>query len=121
MMRLLIYTTLFPPLALIVYIVADQLLQEGVPDVGFLSWLLGIAYVLALGPAWLTAAVDWMLAKRSLALRLIITMAAAAFFAELVASYMGQPRFDWPVAFTGAIPAAVCSWLSARLMRAATA
>ena len=111
-MRFLIFSLLFPPLVLAVFITADGLLREGFPEVGFLSALLATAYVLAIIPAWLTAGVDWALSGKPLYVRLIATMAVAATLAELVAWYMGQPYFDVPVALAGAIPAAVCSWLS---------
>jgi hypothetical protein len=112
MKRFLIFTALFPPLVLVVYIVADQFWREGFPEFGFLGWLVGIAYVLAIVPAWLTAGVDAALSRQPIYLRVIATMAVAAILAELVARYMGQPHFDVPVAIAGAIPAAVCSWLA---------
>ena len=112
MKRFLIFTALFPPLVLVVYIVADQFWREGFPGFGFLGWLVGIAYVLAIVPAWLTAGVDGALSRQPIYLRVIATMAVAAILAELVARYMGQPHFDVPVAIAGAIPAAVCSSLA---------
>lgn len=117
MRRLLVFTVLFPLLVLIVYIAADQLWREGVPGVGMLAGLVGIAYVLAIIPAWLTAGVDEVLSGRPLFVRLIATMSVAAILAELVARYMGQPSFDVPVAIAGAVPAALCSWLSDKSMR----
>ncbi|CAN5299047.1 hypothetical protein BH11PSE4_BH11PSE4_15880 [soil metagenome] len=121
MKRFSIFTMLFPPLVLVVYIAADQLWREGVPGIGFLAWLVGIAHVLALIPAWLTAAVDGALAGQPLYLRLIATMPVAALLAEFVARTMGQPSFDVPIAIAGAVPAAVCSWLSDHPMRSAHA
>ncbi len=118
MRRLLIFTVVFPPLALFVYITADQLLREGFPGLGFLAGLIGIAYVLATIPAWLTAGIDWALSSQPFYVRLIATMPAAAIMAELVARYMGQPYFDVPVAIAGALPAATCSWLSDKAMKA---
>ncbi|HXO73274.1 MAG TPA: hypothetical protein VN838_30325 [Bradyrhizobium sp.] len=114
MKRFLIFTALFPPLVLVVYIIADQFWREGFPEIGFIWWLLGIAYILAIIPAWLTAGVDGLLSRQPIYLRLIATMAVAAVLAELVALYMGQPHFDVPVAMAGAIPAAVCSWLAGK-------
>ena len=112
MKRFLIFTALFPPLVLVVTIVADQFWREGFPGFGFLGWLVGIAYVLAIVPAWLTAGVDRALSRQPIYLRVVATMAVAAILAELVARYMGQPHFDVPVASAGAIPAAACSWLA---------
>jgi hypothetical protein len=108
MKRFLIFTWLYPPLVLLVYTAADKSLSEGLPGFGFLTWLLAIAHVVALVPAWLTAGVDWALSAKQLYVRLIATMVVAAILAEMVAWYLGQPSFDVPVAVTGAIPAAVC-------------
>jgi hypothetical protein len=113
MTRFLIFTALFPPLVLFVYIAADPDLR-GFPGIGFLTWLLGIAYVLAVVPGWVTACVDWALSGRPLYLRVMATMPAAAILAELVARYMGQPSLDLNTALAGAIPAAACSCLSDR-------
>jgi len=112
MKRFLIFTALFPPLVPLVYIAADPVLLRDPPGIGFLIWLMGYAYVLALIPAWLTAGVDWALSRRPLYVRLIATMPVAAILAELVARSLSQPSLDVTTALMGAIPAAVCSWLS---------
>jgi hypothetical protein len=112
MKRFLIFTALFPPLVLFVYIAADPVARNNLPGIEFLTWLMGLAYLLAIIPAWLTAGADWALSGKPLYLRLVATMPVAAILAELVARYMGQPHFDAPVAIAGAIPAAVCSWLA---------
>ena len=116
MKRFLIFTALFPALALLVYLAADPVWRDGgpLPGIGFLTWLMGIAYALAVIPAWLTAGVDWALSGKPLYLRLLATMLVAAIAAELVARYLGQPYLDFATALTGAIPAAACSWLSGR-------
>ncbi len=114
-MRFLIFTVLFPPLVPLVYIAADPVLLRDPPGFGFLMWLMGYAYVLALIPAWLTAGVDGVLSSKPLYLRLIVVMPVAAVLAELVARSLGQPYLDWTTAMMGAIPAAVCSLLSDKL------
>lgn len=48
-MRYLIFTVLFPPIALMVYIMADGLWREGLPGIGFLAYL-AIAYALSIVP-----------------------------------------------------------------------
>lgn len=111
MKRFLIFTALFPPLVPLVYIAADPVLLRD-PGFGFLIWLMGYAYALAIIPAWLTAGVDWALSGKPLYLRLIVVMPVAAILAELVAHNLGQPSLDLTTALMGAIPAAVCSWLS---------
>ena len=116
MKRLLIFSVLFPPLALLVYII-PLLFTEGVPKLDFLLTLVGLAYMFALVPAWVTAGVDWVLSATPFYLRVVATMAIAAVMAHLVARYMADPmdlREIITVALTGAIPAAVCTWLSGR-------
>ena len=117
MKRLFVFTCLYPPLVLLIYTAADNALSEGLPGVGFLSWLLAIAYAVAVVPAWLLAGFDWALSDRPLYVRLLAIMPVSAILAELVARYLSQPHFDVPVAIGGAIPAAVCSWLSDKSMR----
>src|SRR4051812_30416198 len=63
MKRLLIFTALFPPLALLVY-VAPLVLNEGVPKADFIVFLIGAAYVLAIVPAGLAAAADGILSAK---------------------------------------------------------
>ncbi len=53
MRRLLIFTTLFPPLALVVFI-APHLPDRDFLEIGLLCYMLGLAYVIVLIPAWLT-------------------------------------------------------------------
>jgi hypothetical protein len=121
MKRLLIFTTLFPPLVLLVAVAANQMWREGIPGIGFLASLVLIAYSLLVIPAGLIAGVDWALSGQPLVLRIIATMPVAALLAEYVAAMMGQPAFDIPMAIAGAVPAALCSWLSDEAMRRAQA
>jgi hypothetical protein len=60
MKRLLIFSGLFPPLALSVYIASDPLFWSSL-DVGLVLWMLALAYAITIIPAWLTAGVDWVL------------------------------------------------------------
>ncbi len=117
MKRIPIFSALFPPLALLFY-VSPLLISEGVPKVDFLLTLVGLAYMFALVPALVVAGADWTLSAKPFYLRLIPTMAVAAVLAHAIAWYFGDPmdlREIIFVAATGAIPAAVCSWLSARV------
>ena len=112
MKRLLIFSALFPPLALLFY-VTPLLLTEGVPKLEFLIQLLGLAYMFAIVPAWVVAGTDWLLSARRF--HVVATMVVATAMAHLVARYIADPmgpREVIYVALTGAIPAAVCSWLS---------
>ena len=113
MKRLLIFTALFPPLALVVFI-ATEWRRESLP-IGLLFFMLGYAYLIAAIPAWLTAGVDWVLSAKPFYLRLVATMVAAAILAELTARYLGQDvrgEEVLTIGLIGAIPAAMCSWLS---------
>jgi hypothetical protein len=111
MKRFLIFTVLFPPLALIVFIATER--GEFLP-VGLLFFMLGYAYPIAVIPAWVTAGVDGVLSAKPFYLRLVATMVAAAILAELTARYLGQDIRGEVLAIglVGAIPAAMCSWLS---------
>ena len=114
MKRLLIFTALFPPLALLIYISPDVISRREFPPMRLMFAILGFAYLFALIPAWLTAAVDWSLSSKPFYLRLFATMVAGAAIAELTAQYLSHDMRDalLIVGLMGAIPAAVCSWLS---------
>jgi hypothetical protein len=114
MKRFLVFTALFPPLALLVY-TAPLFIHDGIPRFDFIVFLLGFAYVLATIPGWVAAGTDWMLSAKPFHVRAIASMAVAAVLAQLVAWYLGNPMYVSEivtVALTGAIPAALCSWLS---------
>lgn len=112
MKRFLVFTALFPPLALIVFIASDPIWRRDPMEIGLWFWMLGYAYLIVGIPAWLTAAVDWALSATPFYLRLVATMAVAAVMAELAARTLGQRDLVLTAGLMGAIPAAVCSWLS---------
>ena len=121
-MRLLIFTLAFPPLVLLVFIAPDATSTRDFMEAGMLLWMLGWAYTVAVVPAWLTAGMDWALSARPLHLRLAATMGVAATLAVLSARYgFGQKGEYLYFGSMGAIPAAVCSWLSDRPVRSAKA
>ncbi|MBR0733805.1 hypothetical protein JQ636_35530 [Bradyrhizobium japonicum] len=88
MKRFAIFSALFPPLALVVY-VTPLLLSEGVPKVEFLFTLLGLAFMFAIVPAWLAAAADWLLPSKPF--HVLATVAVDVLMAHLVARYFGNP------------------------------
>jgi hypothetical protein len=110
MKRLLIFTVLFPPLALAVFTAPDKFKN-------LLDWF-GMAYAVATIPAWLTAGVDWMLSARPANLRTVGTAVAGAVMTGSIAFFLwGGFRELFPAAMAmlvGGVPAAVCSWLSNR-------
>lgn len=114
MKRLLIFTLLFPPLVLAVFVAP---MGRDFLEIGFLFWMLGFAYLWALVPAWLTAGVDWALSAKPIYLRLVATVVVASIMAVLTARSLGQQGEVVYFGLMGAIPAAVCSLLSGMMSR----
>ncbi len=108
MKRFLVFTLLFPLLALAVFTAPDGFKN-------FLDWLIA-AYLLTMILAWLTAAVDWKLSAKPTYLRIMGTTLAGALITGSVAFFMWDGFRDFFPALmatlVGAVPAAVCSWLS---------
>lgn len=102
----MIFSALFPPLALVVFTAPDGFKN-------LLNWLVE-AYAIAVIPALLLAWVDWALSAKPL--RVMGTAVTAALAAVLIVRFMsGGTDEVWPVlmiGLVGGIPAAVCSWLS---------
>ena len=115
MKRSLIFPILFPPLALLVY-VTPLVITEGIPKLSFIFFLLGSAYSLALVPALVAASAD--LTFKAKPFRIAVTTVVGAKMAYLVAWLIGDRMYSpeiISVILTGAIPAAVCSWLTSLL------
>jgi hypothetical protein len=113
MKRLLIFTIAFPPLALVVFDAPDMIAGRfGLMDFSTLQ----MAYAIAVIPAWLLAAVDWALSAKPTYIRVLGTAGAAALAGDSIALFLwGEVHEFFPVlmaGLVGAIPAAVCSWLS---------
>ena len=120
MKRVLVFTALFPPLVAVLFIVLvtpDVVSPRNVLEMTlFFFWISGFAYLFAGVPGLLTAGVDWALSEKPLYLRLAATMIVAAIMAVLIArNAFGQRGEVLIFAAMGAIPAAVCSWLSGRI------
>src|ERR1700749_4901182 len=117
MKRFLIFTVLFPPLALAVFAAPDTFGTHSFVD----WWVVGISYTLAIIPAWLMAAVDWALSAKQSYLRIAGTAVTAAAMTGSIALFMwGFFPGTWPglmAGLVGAVPAAMCSWLSAAQVR----
>jgi hypothetical protein len=113
MKRFLIFSVLFPPLALAVFTAPDSFKN-------LLDWI-GMAYAAAMIPAWLMAGVDWMLSAKPTYLRIAGTTVAAALMTGSIASFLwggfGKLFPALMAMLVGAIPAAACSWLSDTSMR----
>jgi hypothetical protein len=113
--RFLIFTVLFPPLALVVFNAPDVIMRHDFRLLDLVT--LSVAYTLAVIPALILAWVDQAFH------RLAGTTIAGAAIAYLAALIIGFPFLDYRatlmIGLIGAIPAAVCSWLSSLSNRVA--
>jgi hypothetical protein len=114
MRQVLIFSALFPPLALIVFVAPETISHLEIPSYFWGS--IPLAYLGAMLPAWLSAAMDWKLSSEPTYLRIVGTAATGALITGSIASFMwGGFSELFPAlmaTLVGAIPAAVCSWLS---------
>ena len=113
MKRFLIFICLYPGVALLSLGAFISIEISALPDNPEAVKLVGWAYVVGVVPALVCAAVDWLLRKTRL--RFIGTTLVGYAIGLLI----GLAFFDWGLvgrilafALIGAIPAAVCSWLS---------
>ncbi len=108
MKQFLIFTLLYPPLALAVFTAPDGFRN-------FLDWF-AYAYLLATILAWLTMAVDGKLSAKPTHVRIMGTTFAGAMITGSIAFILGDGLGEFSLALmsmlVGAVPAAVCSWLS---------
>jgi hypothetical protein len=113
MKRFLIFTVLVPPLALVIFNAPDVIMHHDFRLLDLVA--LGLAYAVTVIPALILAWVDQ--AFHSLG----GTTIAGAAIAYLAALSIGFPFLDYRatlmIGLIGAIPAAMCSWLSDKSMR----
>jgi hypothetical protein len=109
MKRFLIYLLLFPAIAAASLYAVFYILTGAVVDS-----LSGPAfcYLLFIGPALVVALVDWLVSRTRIPSVIATTLFAYAVSA-LSAAWAGTIDV-WVFGLVGAIPAAVCSWLSNR-------
>jgi hypothetical protein len=112
MKRFLIFLAVFPPLALAIFLVPEAR-ASGMPEIGFVFMTLAYVYPIGMIPASVTAAVDWSLSERPVYLRIAVTVIFAAILAGVMTHQLLGVPGSVNVWLTGAIPAAVCSWLAA--------
>jgi hypothetical protein len=114
MKRFLIFAVVFPPLALVIFNAPDVIMHHDFRLLDLVT--LGLAYPFAVIPALILAGVDQVF--RSLA----GTTIAGAAIAYLAALSIGFPFLDYRatlmIGLIGGVPAAVCSWLSDKSMKA---
>ena len=82
MKRFLIFTVLFPPLALAVFTAPDTFAKFFI----YFLWLLPTWP--AIIPAWFTAGMDWALSAKPSYLRIVGTAVTGALITDLVALFM---------------------------------
>jgi hypothetical protein len=87
MKRFLIFTVLFPPLALIVFSAPDVIMHHDFRMLDLVTF--GLAYSVVIIPAWLLAAVDWKFHSFG------GTTIAGAAIAYLAAFSIGFPFLDY--------------------------
>ena len=111
MKRFLIFLFLFPAVAAASFYAVLYILTDAVPD--SLSGS-GFAYLIFVAPALLFALVDWLFAKAPIPAVVGTTLfgyAAAVLSASMLWG-RGLDKETLTFGLVGAIPAAVCSWLS---------
>lgn len=116
MKRFLIFPGLIPPLTLLAFLVPGLVARPELPTFRALYGMLGIVYFVAIVPAFLLCVVDWYLSQKPTFVSITIT-ATTGFILSLVTAYVlglsAEVRND-PVliGMVGAVPAAICCWLS---------
>jgi hypothetical protein len=117
MKRFLIFTVLIPPLALVIFNAPDVIMRHDFRLLDLVTF--GLAYTIAVIPALILAGVDR--AFHSLG----GTTIAGTAIAYLAAFIIGFPFLDnratLMIGLIGAIPAAVCSWLSSEKLNGGAA
>jgi hypothetical protein len=110
MKRFLIFTILFPPLTLVIFNAPDVIMRHDFRSLDLVT--LSLAYAFTVIPALILAGVDQAFH------RLEGTTIAGAAIAYLAALTVGFPFLNYRatlmIGLIGAIPAAVCSWLSGK-------
>jgi hypothetical protein len=116
MKRFLVFAVFFPPLALVIFNAPDVIMHR---DFKLLdSGTLIAAYTLMIIPALILAWVDRAFHR----LGTVIAGAAIAYLGVLIIGFPFSDRFAaLMIGLIGAVPTAVCSWLSDKSMRSVDA
>jgi hypothetical protein len=110
MQRFLIFLFLFPAVATVSFYAVIYVLAGAVVD--SLSGP-GIMYLAAIGPGFVLAWVDWLVAKTPIPAVVGTTLVAYGALVLFLA-WDGSARYIFALGLIAAIPAAVCSWLSGK-------
>jgi len=114
MKRVGVFVLVGPLLGLVMALVLTARVSPSQPSIHLLAYFLWFAYLASLIPAMISAAADLWLANKSWRLPGATGVGAAAAVIEMLLH--GQVTAFQFLAFVlfGAVPAAVCSWLSAQ-------
>lgn len=112
MNRFIIFALLFPPIGMLVFQSPDMV-SKGIPaSEEWVAWVIA-SYPIAIVPALLMAWVDRVLSRQPF--QVLKTTAVGGLASLLILAFLGGLSAFWPsvmVFLLGAVPAAVCSWLS---------
>ncbi len=121
MKRMMIFTALYAPIALVIFNLPDVIQRHDFRLLDFA--MLGLAYPITLAPALLSGTVDWKLSAAPIYFRLPVAAltGTVTLMAEIIVFSFGEILASavsvLMIALIGAVPAAVCSLLSDRLKR----
>jgi hypothetical protein len=116
MNRFLIFLLLFPAVAAASFYAVTYLLSGAAQDSGSGPVVMYLVFVV---PALVVAGLDGLLARSPVPAVLATTLLAYALTVLAMALLLGPGRQILALGLIGAIPAALCSWLSNRQNRAA--
>jgi hypothetical protein len=111
MKRFLIFLFLFPAIATVSFYAVLYILTGAVVDSVTGPALL---YVVVMGPGLVLALVDWAIAAKLKAIPSVLGTTLFAYGVSVLAMELAGARWILALGLIGAIPAAVCSWLSGR-------
>ncbi|KAA0072595.1 hypothetical protein [Tardiphaga sp. P9-11] len=111
MKRFLIFPLLFPAIATAAFYVVTYILTGAAQDSGTGSVLIYLVFIV---PGLLVALLDWLAARSSIPAVIITTLLTYGATVLVMALLLGSSKQTLALGLIGAIPAALCSWLSSR-------
>ena len=111
MNRFLIFLLLFPAVATVSFYAVVYALTGAVVDSGSGPVLM---YLVFIAPGLLAALFDWLVAKTSIPAVIATTLVAYGSSVLVLGGALGSSKHILALGLIGAIPAALCSWLSNR-------
>ncbi|WPO40037.1 hypothetical protein [Tardiphaga sp. 42S5] len=109
MKRLLIFLLLFPAVATVAFYAVTYVLTGAAVDSGTGPVF---TYLVFIVPGLLVALLDWLIARTSMPAVMTTTLLAYGLSVLAMALLLGSSKQLVALGLIGAIPAAVCSWLS---------